>query len=230
MSKRVIKSKNIEFGAKVLKSADTGPPQFIRSDFPREQALPGLLQKGKTRLDDQRAETEKKIKAVRSDAYEKGLADGRARERRELSEAVQTAVSLILELEHIRRDTLERMEARILDLAFSIAAKVIHREVRTHPDVVVGVLKAAIRHLTDRDGIRIHVNPKDHEYLLNLNAEALKEIEGLRSAVFVRDEGIQRGGTLIETAFGEVDARLEEQLGEIGKAFVQGSLAEDEGM
>jgi flagellar assembly protein FliH len=229
LSKRVIKSKNIEFGVEVLKFTDTGPPQFIRSEFPREQALPGMLQKGKTRLDDQRAETKKKIKAVQSDAYEKGFADGRVRERRELSEAVQAAVSLILELEHIQRDTFERMEVKIIDLAFSIAAKVIHREVRTNPDVVVGVLKAAIQHLTDRDGIRIHVNPKDYEYLLDVNAEALKEIEGLRSAVFVRDEGIGRGGTLIETAFGEVDARLEEQLSEIGKAFVQGNPAADEG-
>jgi flagellar assembly protein FliH len=229
LSKRLIKSKNIEFGVEALKSADTGPPQFIRSDFPREQDPPSVLQKGKARLDDVRAETEKKLKAAQSDAYEKGFADGRAMEQRELSEAVKAAVSLILELEHIRREMLERMEVRILDLAFSIAAKIIHREVRTNPDVVAGVLKAAIRHLTDRDGIRIHVNPKDYEYLLNLNAEALKEIEGLRSAVFVRDEGIKRGGTLIETAFGEVDARLEEQLSEIGKAFVQGNPADDEG-
>ncbi len=225
----MIKSKNIELGIRVLKPADVGAPQFIRSDFPREQTLPGLVHRDKTRQEENRAETEKKIKALQSDAYAKGFADGRAKERRELSEAVQAAVSLILELEHIRRDTFERMETRILDLAFSIASKVLHREVRTNPDVIAGVLKAAVRHLTDRDGIRIHVNPKDYDYLLNVNADALKEVEGLRSAVFVRDEGIKRGGTLIETAFGEVDARLEEQLSEIGKAFVQGD-PDDEGM
>ena len=229
MSKRVIKSRNIELGVEVSKSADTGPPQFIRSDFPLEQAPPRGSQKGRNRLDEVRAETEKKIKSAQTDAYERGFTDGSAKERRELSEAVKTAVSLILELEYIRRETLERMEVRILDLAFSIASKVIHQEARANPDVVVSVLKAAIRHLTDRDGIRIHVNPKDHEYLLNINPEALKEVEGLRSAVFVRDEGIKRGGTLIETAFGEVDARLEEQLSEIGKAFVQGNPADDEG-
>ncbi len=229
MSKRVIKSRNIELGVEVLKSTDTGPPKFVRSDFPLEQAPPRGLHKGRSRLDEFRADTEKKIKSAQTDAYEQGFTDGSAKERRELSEAIKTAVSLILELEYIRRETLERMEVRILDLAFSIAAKVIHQEARTNRNVVASVLKAAIRHLTDRDGIRIHVSPKDYEYLVGVNPDALKEIEGLRSAVFVRDEGIKRGGTLIETAFGEVDARLEEQLSEIGKAFVQGNPADDEG-
>jgi len=229
LSKQVIKSRNVELGVEVLKSGDTGPPKFVRSDFPLGQASPPGLQKARNQLDEYRAETEKKIKSAQSDAYEKGFVEGSAKERRELSEAIKTAVSLILELEYIRRETLERMEVRILDLAFAIAAKVIHQEPRSNPEIVVNVLKAAIRHLTDRDGIRIHVNPKDHEYLVGINPEALKEIEGLRSAVFVKDEGIKRGGTLIETAFGEVDARLEEQLSEIGKAFVQGNPADDEG-
>ena len=229
MSKQVIKSRNVELGVEVLKSGDTGPPKFIRSDFPLGQAPSPGSQKVRSQLDEFRAETEKKIKSAKSDAYEKGFVDGSAKERRELSEAIKTAVSLILELEYIRRETLERMEVRILDLAFAIAAKVIHQEPRSNPEIVVNVLKAAIRHLTDRDGIRIHVNPKDHEYLTGINPEALKEVEGLRSAVFVKDEGIKRGGTLIETAFGEVDARLEEQLSEIGKAFVQGNPADDEG-
>ncbi|HOD35798.1 MAG TPA: FliH/SctL family protein [Syntrophales bacterium] len=229
MSKRVIKSSNVEIGAEVLKSGDTGPPKFIRTDFSPGQAPLRGPQKTRNRLDELRAETEKRGRAAQGEAYERGFADGSAKERRELSEAIKTAVSLILELEYIRRETLERMEMRILDLAFAIAAKVIHEEPRANPEVVVRVLKAAIHNLTDRDGIRIHVNPKDHDYLVGINPEALKEVEGLRNAVFVKDEGIKRGGTLIETAFGEVDARLEEQLSEIGKAFVQGNPADDEG-
>jgi len=229
LSKRVIKSSNVEIGVEVLKPGDTGPPQFIRTDFPPGQAPLRGPQKTRSPLEEHRAETEKRIRAAQSEAYEKGFAEGSAKERRELSEAIKTAVSLILELEYIRRETLERMEVRILDLAFAIAAKVIHQEPRANPEIVVHVLKAAIRNLTDRDGIRIHVNPKDHEYLVSINPEALKEVEGLRNAVFVKDEGIKRGGTLVETAFGEVDARLEEQLSEIGKAFVQGNPADDEG-
>ncbi len=225
----MIKSSNVEIGVEVLKSGDTGPPKFIRTDFPLGQAPLRGPQKTRSPLEEHRAETEKRIRTAQSEAYEKGFAEGSAKERRELSEAIKTAVSLILELEYIRRETLERMEVRILDLAFAIAAKVIHQEPRANPEIVVRVLKAAIRNLTDRDGIRIHVNPKDHEYLVSINPEALKEVEGLRNAVFVKDEGIKRGGTLIETAFGEVDARLEEQLSEIGKAFVQGNPADDEG-
>ena len=49
--------------------------------------------------------------------------------------------------------------------------------------------------------------------------EIFKEVNGVKNIAFEEDPGIQPGGVVVETLFGEVDARLEQQFQEIKAGF-----------
>jgi flagellar assembly protein FliH len=116
---------------------------------------------------------------------------------------------------------LERGEARVLKLVVAVARKVIHQEVSTDRDVILGVLREAVKNVLDRDRIKVRMSPRDRERLSKLTPGLIAGFEGIRSVVLEADESIGPGGAVIETAFGEVDATVEQQLEEILKAFLE---------
>jgi flagellar assembly protein FliH len=75
----------------------------------------------------------------------------------------------------------------------------------------------------DRDRIKIRLNPLDHERMSKLTPALIAGFEGIRSIALEADEAIGPGGAVIETAFGEIDATIEQQLEEILKAFKEGT-------
>jgi len=173
------------------------------------------------RDDRNKAELEKQNELKES--YEKGFAEGvkagiESEKGRSASAAAAFSTAL-RELAMLRKKTLERAEPEILDLAVAIAEKIIHREVSAGREVFAGVLKSAVRDILDREGIRIKLNPKDYRYVMEVNPHILDGFEGIKNPAFEADPGVREGGVIIETRFGEVDARIEKQLEEIRTAM-----------
>ena len=94
----------------------------------------------------------------------------------------------------------------LLDLALDLAHKLVQREVAVQRDAVLPVLREAIASVIDKHAHpRVHLNPVDHDQLrLELDADAL-----FRGCRFIPDASIARGGCRVETAHGDIDARLE---------------------
>jgi len=102
-----------------------------------------------------------------------------------------------------------------------VAGKVIRQEISTDRDIVLNVLREAVKNVLDRDRIKIRLNPRDHERMSKLAPGLIFGFEGIRSITLEAVESISPGGAVIETAFGEVDATIERQLEEILKALLQ---------
>lgn len=62
------------------------------------------------------------------------------------------------------------------------------------------------------------MNPEDYRYIMEINPGFINSFDDIRNMTIVEDNSIKRGGVVIETSSGEVDARLEQQLNEIKKA------------
>jgi flagellar assembly protein FliH len=90
-------------------------------------------------------------------------------------------------------------------------------------DVILSVLREAVKNVLDRDRIKIRLNPRDHERVSKLAPGLIAGFEGIRSISLEPDESMSCGGAVIETAFGEIDATMEQQLDEILKAFLEGT-------
>lgn len=163
-------------------------------------------------------EYERKLQAAGQEAYERGLADGIRKgtdaESAKVQSALKSLAAALAEFEKAKRKFISSSEKEMLDLVLAAAECVIHREVSVNRETVCSVLTAAMKKILDRDGLRIRLNPEDYRYMTE-NHPCAVDPEWLKKSTLVEDETISRGGVVIETLFGEVDARIETQFQEL---------------
>lgn len=220
-SYNVIRAQDVELMESREKTADG----FIRGicRIPANEADSNACENNK----DVEAEIEKigkeekqRIKIAEKDAYDrgfsKGLGEGVDREKRELSFAAESVEKMIGELKMLKEELLKSSEKEIIGLAFLMAEKVIHKEVSADREVILSVLRDAIRNMRDNDGVRIRLNPEDYRYITEAKPDFL---DNFGDILIEKDEKIGRGGAVIETHLGAVDARLDQQLNKIRESL-----------
>lgn len=212
---RVIKSDRV-------KMVDSGskPSEAVESKRPAAR-LPGQPPSGGP-FD--KPPVEVNIEAVRKQSYDEGFAagvqKGRELQKAALQKTAETVNSLISQLNVLKQRTFEHSETQMLHLALAIAKKIIHREAAVDSGIVQDVIRQAIKHVADRDGMKIRLNPSDFRQIMEIKEDFLQGFDGVRNVVFEEDSGIQQGGALVETRFGEVDARLDRQIEELAGSLL----------
>jgi flagellar assembly protein FliH len=207
--RKVIKSEEVKFlrmsgGVASGLSCDLRDPSFLSGGFDLGKVKDALA---------------KKLQLAEQESYEKGLSDGiqkgKELQRIETLEALQAMSSIVKETSKLKKSILENSEQQIIQLSLSIAEKVIHLEVTTNRDVIRSVLKEAIKNIGDRENMKIRVHPQDFHFMLEIKPDLLHGFDGIKNIVFEEDESILRGGAIIETLCGEVDARLDQQYNQV---------------
>lgn len=169
-----------------------------------------------------KADYEQKLKAAGKESYEKGFSEGLKKgieiESGKVQSALKSLAAAMGEFEKSKREFISVSEKELMNLVIAAAESIIHSEVTVNRDVVCSILNAAMRKILDRDGVRIKLNPEDYRYITGEKPEAL-DPECLRKSSLVEDGTVSRGGVIIETLFGEVDASIETQMQELRQAL-----------
>jgi flagellar biosynthesis/type III secretory pathway protein FliH len=156
-------------------------------------------------------------------AYENGFIQGE-KAGKEIAEKKVEAVmrryaETILEIGKLRATLLTQVEREVVKLAVQIARKIIHREIHADPDIIQTLVRVALGHVAEKSAVTVHLSPTDYNYLLEQRAE-LAQSEG-RDISLLADKSIERGGCLIQTECGDIDARIEEKFREVEHAFFE---------
>lgn len=156
---------------------------------------------------------------IEKEAYEKGFAqgekDGLELGRKRLETMVHQFEQVLLDIRRQREALYKEFEREMLELVFSISKKVIHHELTLQEGLVQKTLEEAFQNVVDRKRIIVHLHPADYQFLLN-HSDRFPFIRGQTEGIrVVEDPSISRGGCLLETSFGEVDATIEGQFAEI---------------
>ena len=165
--------------------------------------------------------TDSHIKKREQDAYENGYAAGGKAQSKDIAAKLEVLAAVTKTIPQIKKDILEKGEEQMVRLAIAIAEKILQQEVSTRKEMILGVLKGALKNIVETEGIKIHLNPQDFRYMMEVKKDFLQSFDGIRNMLFEEDSSIKRGGAIVETMFGEVDARLESQLKEIKTAMLQ---------
>lgn len=105
-------------------------------------------------------------------------------------------------------------------LCLEIASKVIRQRIEQDDKVILKNLRHALKHLLDKGRIIIRLNPADLP-IVSKHCKEIKSTEGLKELILEEDSKITRGGCLIYSELGHIDARIETQLESIGQALSQ---------
>lgn len=156
-------------------------------------------------------------------AYEKGFSSGEKAGlemgQKKMDILLKRFSNILKELTTLRENILLSVDENILELALAVARKVIHHEVRTEREVVIGVVKAALKAAILSERITIKLNPLDLDVAVQNKADLMEHVDGSPKVKLEEDKGVEQGGCMIETAYGNIDARLEVQLAEVEKAL-----------
>jgi len=148
---------------------------------------------------------------AKASASEEGFAEGQA----EVNRLIQRMQTVLERSQSKRTEILEQTEQEIVSLVLLIARKVVKVISENQRNVIVSNVVQALRKLKARGNILIRVNVVD----LKLTTEHIKDfitlVEGAKSINVVEDSSVDSGGCIIETDFGEIDARIASQLAEL---------------
>ncbi len=151
------------------------------------------------------------VEAVREKAKKEGLVAG---ETKGLSQVTEKLVRL----EAMREKFYKEAEGEIIKLVMAMAEKVIGKIVEERPDVIKDVVRQALeRSLGDR--ITVRLNPEDHKTIVSQNIEFKDVLDRTKRLIFREDETIAKGGCIVETEVGTIDAQIETQMEAIKKAL-----------
>lgn len=148
-----------------------------------------------------------------ADGRSAGMAEGTAAAERSMDDMLQT-MRKIIEMSQIeRRKVVESAEPELIRLAMEIAERIIHQQVALDPNVVIEMTKAAIGRLVDKETVSVRVNPADLERVRGHRDEILS-LTDVKHMHVVDDQRVDRGGVVVETDGGTIDARVHTQVKE----------------
>jgi len=174
------------------------------------------------------AEREKIRERARLEGFELGLADGRqaaaAAERERLSKEAAPLADILRAaagaLGEKRAELAAAAERELVRLSVRIAEKIVKAEVASGARVAVENLRRAVALAVRRREVRVRLNPADLEAVEKFLPELRREVVDLGRVELEADPAVSRGGAVVVTPEGAVDADLRTQLEEIERGLV----------
>ncbi len=194
------------------------PSQFVVLEAEAKARAREIVEEAKREADRLRKEARetlenasKKAEEIESRAYNDGFEQGK-RDGEELGKRQFDAISrrldaLIKNLNKQGLDLFEKYEAQMVELCIKIAKKVVGHELATTPQLILEAIRSASRQVTEANILKIYLNPKDLEIVEDAVLKGV-DLTGGSQVEFLPKESIERGGCVIETDFGLIDATL----------------------
>ena len=177
-------------------------------EFEKLLAADDLIQRAHLDIEDYRKEVEEECCELKKKAQEEGFEEGLSKWNEQLA---------VLETEKERVE--DEMNKTIVPLALMAVKKIIGKELDMKPKSVNDIVKTALKPVSQHRKITIYVNKED----LNLVEKERNDIKALFEhlqtlSIKVRDD-VERGGCIIETEAGIINAQLDSQLKALEAAF-----------
>ena len=167
--------------------------------------------------------SEQRITEIETQAYvqgySKGESEGLAAAEHKTRKAMARLEAVLNELTTLRKQIYAETEAEVVELVLAVVRKVICAEVRTNPQVIAGVLSEALQKVESYQKLLIRMHPKDLEFFEHNRLKFTAVTEDSESVKLEADSSIGRGGCVVETESGSIDARIEKQLNVIEESF-----------
>lgn len=149
-------------------------------------------------------------------AYELGLIDGAEKafedKRAQFAENLKLFDEMLVNFENLKSTLLKQNEAILMKLIFQVAKRIAMHEISLQQDQVVQLLSEIMLEVQSADSVIIKMNPADLGFIEGLRAKNVKDVEKLDRVKLQAHPGLTKGGCLVETNYGEIDATVEQRV------------------
>ena len=201
---------------------------FELQSFEEELRAQEQVAKAKEILDAAMKESDRIREEARREGLEEGraeaLAQARKSERERLAPELAAARELLEQaagaVRAERAGLAAAAERDLVRLAVRIAEKIVKREVRDPGAIAAGNLRRAIELTAGRRAVRILVHPDDLAALEAFLPDLRRDFSDILDVAIAGSDTVGRGGCLVSTHEGHVDATIAAQLEEIERGLL----------
>jgi len=179
-----------------------------------ENNMPSCEASENMKIDTKRLEEKAYLKG-----FEKGEKDGLESAGRRIELLLNSLKEALLGFQKAKKEILLNCERETVKLAFAIAKKIVCQEVATDKNIVLNVVKEALRKVENHKNIKIRLCPADLQFMNDVKSQIPGLMEDFDKVQFEADESIMGGGCVIDTRFGDIDARIDKQLQAVEEVF-----------
>ncbi len=207
---------------KVIKRGSGGPidpprrpPQPPKRKQIIEREVVGATKEARRIVAEAEAEALRIVEEAKHEAQEthqRGFEEGREAGLAQYTQEIAGALMKIQKME-------QQLEGEYIGLLIECVEKVIGGELRINPEAIVGVVCTALRDARQQREIIVRVHPEDAEVLRKHQNKLLQVLARANSVDVREDPTCRRGGCVIVTELGTIDASLDRQLEALGNAI-----------
>jgi flagellar assembly protein FliH len=158
------------------------------------------------------AEADRVREEARALGHAEGLAAGRAEALAELTPSVAAAAEAHAAVRQLEADYADRVEGAAIELALLVAERVVAGAIAAAPERLLDTVRGALRTIIERERVTLLVHPDDLDLMRSAVADVAGALGGIEHFEVQEERRVGRGGAILRTAFGEVDARIEAKL------------------
>lgn len=182
-------------------------------------------------VNDTKAEAKELLDKVQKEGYDAGYKDGKAKGIKDGKDKIEDELKAIIRqandkaqktLRDAKEQTAEyfiRAEDDIVAVVVMAIEKILPQHFLDSPQVILPVVREAIKHVRDQKEVKVHVDPDSYDLVLMARSEFQSMLtDGTATVEIISDEALKPGDCVIETPNGGVDARLSTQIGLMKRA------------
>jgi flagellar assembly protein FliH len=195
----------------------TGEVQALKQEAQDEADR--IIAEARKQAEEIEAAGEAAVESRRRDAEEEGLAAGReagyGEGRAEVERLIARTRVALERAQEKRLEILAGTEQQLIDLTLLIARKVIKVISESQKEVIIANVSEALKKVKGKGTVILRVNTADLALSTEHAEDFIRQLEGSSTIQVQEDSSVDPGGCVIETDFGEIDARIASQLAEL---------------
>jgi flagellar assembly protein FliH len=164
-----------------------------------------------------RSEGNDRERNARASGFQEGQAEVRKGFEEQLGQARSSIADALSQFSRDRSSYFEKVEGEVVQLALSIAAKIMHREAQLDPMLLAGIVRVALEKIEHGTGVVLRVHPQkasewQRYFAIHMRPEDVPEI--------VEDASQGCAQCVLQTAMGTATIGMEVQLKEIEQGLM----------
>ena len=201
----------------------TDQAQVIKADAEKEAQ--DIVNKAQAEAQEIIAKAHSEENEIRDSAYRKGYDEGQKSgyndEQSELNRLIERVHKIVESVMNRREEILRDTEQQIVDLVILMTRKIVKIISENQKGVVLSNVLSALKKVKTRCSVIIRVNIEDLKLTSEHTGEFIKRVEAVQGITVIEDSSVDKGGCVVETDFGAIDARIASQLGELENKILE---------
>ena len=158
---------------------------------------------------------------ARQDGFDKGYKEGYDKGVGEVERLVERMHKILESVMLRREEILQETESQIVELVILMARKVVKILSENQKNVVMANTMAALKKVKTRGTVTLRVNLEDVKLSSEHANEFIQHVEKVEGINVLEDSSVEKGGCIVETDFGSIDARISSQITELENKILE---------